>query len=137
MMYYCISHVIHCGVKNMGFEFDNERPIYSQIVEQFEIKIASGQLVSGEKVDSVRELASQMKVNPNTMQKAMQELENEKLLYTERTNGRFVTKDKNLIKKYREKYAREKTMKYLEYMRQLGFEDSETRDYLEKIGGEQ
>lgn len=121
----------------MGFEFDNERPIYSQIVEQFEIKIASGQLVSGEKVDSVRELASQMKVNPNTMQKAMQELENEKLLYTERTNGRFVTKDKNLIKKYREKYAREKTMKYLEYMRQLGFEDSETRDYLEKIGGEQ
>ncbi|MCI8497935.1 MAG: GntR family transcriptional regulator [Bacilli bacterium] len=120
----------------MDFEFDNERPIYSQIVEQFEIKIASGRIAPGEKIESVRELASQMKVNPNTMQKAMQELENEKLLFTERTNGRFVTDDKNLIRKYREKYARDKTIRYLEYMRQLGFKDSETSEYIEKIGGD-
>ena len=120
----------------MDFEFDNERPIYSQIVEQFEIKIASGRIAPGEKIESVRELASQMKVNPNTMQKAMQELENEKLLFTERTNGRFVTADKHLIRKYREKYARDKPIRYLEYMRQLGFKDSETSEYIEKIGGD-
>lgn len=135
-MYYCINDVIQAWSDDMDFEFDNERPIYSQIVEQFEIKIASGRIAPGEKIESVRELASQMKVNPNTMQKAMQELENEKLLFTERTNGRFVTDDKNLIRKYREKYARDKTIRYLEYMRQLGFKDSETSEYIEKIGGD-
>ncbi len=135
-MYYCINDVIQVWSDDMDFEFDNERPIYSQIVEQFEIKIASGRIAPGEKIESVRELASQMKVNPNTMQKAMQELENEKLLFTERTNGRFVTDDKNLIRKYREKYARDKTIRYLEYMRQLGFKDSETSEYIEKIGGD-
>lgn len=135
-MYYCINDVIQTWSDDMDFEFDNERPIYSQIVEQFEIKIASGRIAPGEKIESVRELASQMKVNPNTMQKAMQELENEKLLFTERTNGRFVTDDKNLIRKYREKYARDKTIRYLEYMRQLGFKDSETSEYIEKIGGD-
>lgn len=120
----------------MNFIFDNERPIYAQIVEQFEIRIASGQIATGEKIASVRELASLMKVNPNTMQKAMQELESEGLLYTERTNGRYVTKDEKLIKKYREKYARDKTVKYIEYMRQLGFDDAETCEYIKKIGGE-
>lgn len=135
-MYYCINDIIQVWSDDMDFEFDNERPIYSQIVEQFEIKIASGRIAPGEKIESVRELASQMKVNPNTMQKAMQELENEKLLFTERTNGRFVTDDKNLIRKYREKYARDKTIRYLEYMRQLGFKDSETSEYIEKIGGD-
>lgn len=120
----------------MNFEFNNERPIYAQIVEQFEIRIASGEIGVGERLDSVRELANQMKVNPNTMQKAMQELESEGLLYTERTNGRFVTKDEKLIKKYREKYARDKTIKYIEYMRQLGFGDAETSEYIKKIGGE-
>lgn len=135
-MYYCINDIIQTWSDDMDFEFDNERPIYSQIVEQFEIKIASGRIAPGEKIESVRELASQMKVNPNTMQKAMQELENEKLLFTERTNGRFVTDDKNLIRKYREKYARDKTIRYLEYMRQLGFKDSETSEYIEKIGGD-
>lgn len=118
----------------MNFIFDNERPIYTQIVEQFEIYIASGQIKPGEKIQSVRELATKMKVNPNTMQKAMQELENKKLIFTERTNGRFVTSDEKLIKEYRKKYAKEKTVKYLESMRKLGFTDDETSEYIKEIG---
>lgn len=118
----------------MDFIFDNDRPIYTQIVEQFEILIASGDLVPGSKIDSVRELAYKMQVNPNTMQKAMQELENKNLIYTERTNGRYVTKDERLIKEYREKYAKERTIKYLENMRKLGYTDSDTIEFLKEKG---
>ena len=67
----------------MDYSFDNERPIYVQLVEKIRIEIISGKLKIGEKLPSVRELALTMKVNPNTMQKALVELENEKLVYTE------------------------------------------------------
>ena len=77
----------------MVFEFNNEQPIYIQLVEQLKIKIISGKLPSGERLPSVRELALMTKVNPNTMQKALAELEETGLIYTERTNGKFVTTD--------------------------------------------
>ncbi len=121
----------------MNFIFDNERPIYAQIIEQFEIAIASGQIAPGEKIQSVRELAATLKVNPNTMQKAMQELESEKLIFTERTNGRFATSDKNLIKRYKEKYAKERTLRYIEYMKKLGYSIDELNEYVKKIGGDE
>ena len=81
----------------MEFNFDNERPIYIQLVELIRIEIVSGKFKKGERIPSVRELALMMKVNPNTMQKALNELENQKLIYTERTNGKFVTEDEELI----------------------------------------
>ena len=76
--------------------FDNERPIYLQLVEMYKIEIVSGKLEAGEKLPSVRELALQTKVNPNTMQKAINELEELNLIYTERTNGKYVTTNKKL-----------------------------------------
>ena len=82
--------------------FDNNIPIYIQIVETVKIQIISGILEPGERLLSVREMALQMKVNPNTIQKALQELEELKLIYTERTNGKFITTDEKLIKKYKE-----------------------------------
>ena len=83
----------------MNFIFDNDRPIYIQLVEQLKQEIVSGKIKPGERMLSVRELAAITKVNPNTMQKALSELESEKLIYTERTNGKFVTENKELTKK--------------------------------------
>ena len=83
----------------MNYIFDNERPIYIQLVEIIRIEIVSGKFKKGQRMPSVRELALIMKVNPNTMQKALAELENEQLIYTERTNGKYVTEDEELIEK--------------------------------------
>ena len=78
----------------MEFKFDNEKPIFIQVKEKLRLYILSGYLKVGEKLPSVRELALISKVNPNTIQKALGELELEKLIYTERTNGKFVTTNK-------------------------------------------
>lgn len=119
----------------MDFIFDNERPIYIQLVEQLEIYIVSGKILPGERLPSVREFAVMSKVNPNTMQRALAELENLKLIYTERTNGKFVTTDNELIRKYKEKYAQEKAAKYFNDMQELGFDRGEAVEYLKKSGG--
>ena len=83
----------------MEFTFDNNIPIYIQLLEYMKIYLISGVFKSGEKLPSVRDFATTFKVNPNTMQKALAELESMKLIYTERTNGKYVTKDKELIEK--------------------------------------
>lgn len=80
-------------------EFDASRPIYLQLLEEFKLKISTGQWEPGAKIDSVRNLASLYEVNPNTVQKALVELERVGLTETRRTAGRFVTDDKNLISK--------------------------------------
>ena len=120
----------------MNFQFDNNIPIYIQLVEQLKKYIISKKIQPGERLPSVRELALQTKVNPNTMQKALVELENLKLIYTERTNGKYVTNDKKLIEKYKLKYAKELSNKYLTNMESIGFSKNETIEYLKKIGGE-
>ena len=96
----------------MKFYFDNNTPIYIQLVEQLKIYIISGKLNPGDRLPSVRDLALQTKVNPNTMQKALVELEEQSLVYTERTNGKFVTNDQKLIDKYKKQYADEISNKY-------------------------
>ena len=83
-------------------EFDNDRPIYLQLLEDFKVKISSGKWKSGQKIDSVRNLAHSYQVNPNTVQRALQELEREGLCESMRTMGRFVTEDKNLINKLKD-----------------------------------
>jgi len=120
----------------MKFEFDNNIPIYIQLLEQLKICIISGKIKSGERLPSVRDLALQTKVNPNTMQKALTELEDLKLIYTERTNGKFVTNDQKLIDEYKEKYALELSNKYFSNMENIGFNKKQTFDYLKKIGGD-
>ena len=120
----------------MKFEFNNEIPIYIQLVEQLKIYIISGTLKPGERLPSIRELALQTKVNPNTMQKALSEMEDLKLVYTERTNGKFVTEDQELINKYKKQYADEISKKYFKSMENIGFNNVETISYLEKIGGD-
>lgn len=119
----------------MDYNFDNERPIYIQLVEMIRIDIVSGKFKKGQKLPSVRELALMMKVNPNTMQKALVELENEKLIYTERTNGKYVTEDKELIENAKKELAQEKVNNYLKSMQNIGINYDSAIKYLQELGG--
>ena len=119
----------------MDYCFDNERPIYIQLVEIIRTQIVSGKYKKGQKLPSVRELALIMKVNPNTMQKALVELENEKLIYTERTNGKYVTEDEKLIEKAKKELAKEKVNNYLNSMENIGINYNLAVKYLQELGG--
>ena len=119
----------------MEYIFDNERPIYIQLVEMIRINIVSGKYQKGQKLPSVRELALMMKVNPNTMQKELVELENEKLIYTERTNGKYVTEDEELIEKTKKELAQEKVNNYLRSMENIGINYELAVRYLQELGG--
>ena len=115
--------------------FDNNVPIYIQLVEQLKISIISGVFNPGDRLPSVRELAMNTKVNPNTMQRALAELENLGLVYTERTSGRFVTKDGELIDNIKKEYALEIAKKFFLDMEGVGFNKEEAIEYLSKLGG--
>lgn len=116
-------------------DFDNNTPIYIQLVERLTIDIISGIIKTKERLLSVRELALQFKVNPNTMQKALSELEELNLIYTERTNGKFVTNDINLINTYKSKYAEALSHRYFSNMKSIGFSKKETIEDLKELGG--
>ena len=120
----------------MEYVFDNERPIYIQLVEMIRIDIVSGKFKKGQKLPSVRELALMMKVNQNTMQKALVELEDEKLIYTERTNGKYVTEDEKLIEKIKKQLAQEKVNNYLNSMKNIGISYELAVKYLQELGGQ-
>ena len=120
----------------MDYIFDNERPIYVQLVEKLRIEIISNKLKPGERIPSVRELALTARVNPNTMQKALVELEDEGLVYTERTNGKFVTDNKELIEKLKKQLAEEKVNNYLNDMKNIGITYKEAVRYLQELGGD-
>ncbi len=87
-------------------EFDNSQPIYQQLMDVWRRKIVSGRWQLGERVPSVRDLAAEYGVNPNTVQRALAELEREELLFSNRTVGRLVTTDENLLLQVREQLAK-------------------------------
>ena len=120
----------------MDYIFDNDRPIYIQLVEKLRLDIISNKLKPGERMPSVRELALTTRVNPNTMQKALAELENEGLIYTERTNGKFITTNIELIEKIKNQLAEEKTKNYLQDMKNIGISYKEAIKYLQELGGD-
>ena len=120
----------------MKFNFDNNRPIYIQLVEQIRLLILSGYFKLGDRLPSVREFALIAKVNPNTVQKALQELEDEKLIYTDRTNGKYITDDKNLIKKLKLKIKNNFIFNYLGDMNKIGFNKEDAIKYLIEYEGD-
>ncbi|ACL76267.1 GntR family transcriptional regulator [Ruminiclostridium cellulolyticum] len=109
----------------MANDFTSNVPIYIQIMNEVKLKIVSGVWEAGQRLQSVRELAVEFSVNPNTMQKALSELEREGLLYTERTAGRFVSQDGAKIKKARDEMAEEYTISYYNLMKKLGYKEEE------------
>ena len=117
----------------MEFAFDNNIPIYIQLLEYLKIYLISGVFKSGDKLPSVRDFANTFKVNPNTMQKALSELEDMKLIYTERTNGKYVTKDEKLIEKLKDEYALTLAKSYFDGMKKIGLGKADSIKYLERI----
>lgn len=109
-------------------------PIYMQIMNKVREAIASGELAPGTRVASVRELAGEFEVNPNTMQRALNELEREGLLVSERTSGRFVTNDTNRISKLKIRMASETADRFRKEMTVLGYSESEMIDFFLKRG---
>lgn len=116
----------------MGWKFQTDRPIYAQLVEQVKQKMIAGVYPPGGKMPSVRELAAEASVNPNTMQRAFSQLEQEGLLYTQRTSGRFVTEDQGRIIAMKEELARELIRSFLENMEQLGYTSSQAQELIAK-----
>lgn len=120
----------------MQFNFDNNIPIYIQLVEHLKRLIVSGALTAGERLPSVRELAAKSRTNPNTVQKALSELEEMGLIYTERTNGKFVTDKKDKIESFREEYAASMVKRYFSDMQSIGFSATDAITYLQELKGE-
>ncbi len=116
--------------------FDNNIPIYVQIIQEIKKMIVSQKWSPGEKIDSVRDLAQKFHVNPNTMQRALAELEREGLLYAERTSGRFVTEDSALIDRMKRNKAKEEIKKMIVSMIDLGYSKEDiVRLFTEEIEG--
>lgn len=114
----------------MSEQFDSSRPIYAQLVERLKARILAGTYQSGGHLDSVRDLAAAAGVNPNTMQRALAQLEAEGLVRTERTSGRFVTEDTDLIEQLRASAARNIAADFLEKMRSIGYTPQKAAELL-------
>lgn len=115
----------------MSWTFDNERPIYTQILEMLQMQIVSGQYGPGDKLPSVRELSATANVNPNTMQKAFAALEQSGLICTQRTSGRTVTEDITMIKSVQRELAGSHITQFIRKMKELGFSAEEIKKLLE------
>jgi GntR family transcriptional regulator len=114
----------------MKWHINVRQPIYPQLLRQMERRILAGEYQPGEKLKSVRDLAEEAGVNPNTMQRAMRDLEHSGLVHAKRTLGRFVTEDTELIAKNRHKLADETIRQYLSQMKEMGFTAEKAIDQL-------
>ena len=114
----------------MPWNLDSSRPIYLQIIERVQMDIITGRYQPGDKLPSVRDLAQEAAVNPNTMQKALSELERSGLIYSQRTSGRFITEDKELIHQMKKELAAAEVSAFVAHMKQLAITPEEIRQLL-------
>ena len=120
----------------MAWELKSDRPIYSKLMEYIKISIVSGKYKPGAKMPSVRELASEASVNPNTMQKALTELERSGLLFSVRTSGRFITEDSKMIEEMKCNLAKEEIQAFLKKMEEIGCTKEEAIETIKEIAEE-
>jgi Predicted transcriptional regulators len=120
----------------MPWAFKENRPIFQQIYDMIVIRILNGTYPKGGKLPSVREMAEEAGVNPNTMQRAMAQLEDTGLAITNRTSGRVVTTDEELLKKIRREYAAAAAEEFLQEMKKLGISQEDAVSLIQDIGGE-
>ena len=121
----------------MDWSFTADRPIYVQLKERVKRLIVSGEYPPGWKLPAVRDMAAEASVNPNTLQKALSELEREGLVHAQRTSGRFVTEDGKMIKKAKRELAREQIEAFFKGMAALGYTRSEAIELIEADQGEE
>ena len=114
----------------MAWDFTKDRPIYTQLAEQIKNQIFAGKRNLGDRLPPVRDLAMDAGVNPNTMQRALAQLEQEQIIYTERTNGRFITEDKTMLDKQKKETARLQMNDFLEKMAAIGYDRKATLQLL-------
>lgn len=107
----------------MAWIFDEKSPIYAQIAHHIKLQIISGVIKSGQQLVTVRELAEEAGVNPNTIQRAFTELEREGIVYSQRTSGRFVTDDLELIRQQRQELAETEILNFISKMKQIGLDN--------------
>ncbi|MBE5968482.1 MAG: GntR family transcriptional regulator [Lachnospiraceae bacterium] len=117
----------------MQWEINSDRPVYVQLIEQIQAGIISGYFKPGDKLPSVRDLAADAAVNPNTMQKALAELERTGLIYTNRTSGRLITSDTKLIQDLKKQSARLQIIEFIDRMALLGFQSDEILQLIEQV----
>ena len=115
----------------MEWHFDDNMPIYTQLVYQIKFAIVSGELSPGGKMAGVRDLAADAGVNPNTMQRALQQLEREGLVFTQRSSGRFITEDTAVIGEANRTLARQHIEQFMASMKKLGYTREEIIALLE------
>ena len=105
----------------MSWEFQDHLPIYAQLMDTLKRRIITGRYLPGEKLPSVRELAAEAGINPNTVQRAFSELEREGLIYTQRATGKYVTENADEIKSARQALAMTQVAEFLSNMQSLGY----------------
>ena len=121
-------------VTDLSWELVNDRPIWVQLIEQLTRRIVSGEYPPGARVPSVRDLAAEAGVNPNTMQRALSGLEERGLLVAQRNIGRFVTQDAALIVRMRQELAEQELAVFKRRMRLLGYQDQEILEFVSEKG---
>ncbi|MEY8388593.1 GntR family transcriptional regulator [Oscillospiraceae bacterium 38-13] len=121
----------------MEWQFSNDAPIYTQLIQQVKVGIVTGAFPPGERLPSVRDLATEAGVNPNTMQRALSELERDGLVYSQRTAGRFVTEDNTMINAAKRSLAERHVKTFLEAMLRLGFQREEIISLITQELGEE
>lgn len=121
----------------MQWQFSNDAPIYTQLIQQVKVGIVTGAFPPGERLPSVRDMATEAGVNPNTMQRALAELERDGLVYSQRTAGRFVTEDNTMIHQAKRSLAGRHVKAFLEAMLRLGFRREEIINLIEQELGEE
>lgn len=106
-------------------EFNSALPIYIQVMTSIKRDIVTGRMAPGEKLPSVREMAIQYTINPNTVSRVYRELEAEGVCFTKRGMGTFVTEDEEMVRRMRTEMAEEQVERFLEGMRRIGISDEE------------
>lgn len=114
-------------------QYDNSMPIYMQIVNDLKEKMAKGILNSGEKLSSTRDMAIEYEVNPNTIQRVYKELEFQKLCFTKRGLGTFITEDQKFLFELKESMAKSILEEFMQKMYALGFKYEEIKNFIENF----
>lgn len=121
----------------MQWKLNSNTPIYTQLTEHLKRQIIVGAYSPGDRLPSVRELAQEAGVNPNTMQRALAGLEQEGLVYSQRTAGRFVTEDETEIDSAKRTLAEKLVRQFRQQMESIGYDDNAIVKLVEQIKEEE
>ena len=121
----------------MAWQFRNDAPIYTQLVAQIKLRIVAGTFQPGQRLPAVRDFAVEAGVNPNTMQRALAELEREQLVFSQRTAGRFVTEDSEMIQTIKQELAQQQLAQFFQAMAKLGYARAEIVALVEQSGSKE